>query len=152
MMDPCTFRVSRWEADPCAGVSLWTCPKINLFTFLFIFFTVVPGAGEANFDTLAANPFQSRQQRREAEVHGLLEKLQPETIMLDPSQIATVDRQPHELRKEVMEVMDQVRGGTAGEGGGASSSFSFGGAGDTALGFGRLGSWWVDVKAVGWGS
>jgi AICAR transformylase/IMP cyclohydrolase PurH len=43
---------------------------------------IVPGAGEANFDSYEANPFISQKQRREEEVHSLLNKLSYDMIGL----------------------------------------------------------------------
>lgn len=51
---------------------------------------LIPGSGEPNFDSWVANPFETRKQRGEKEVHLLLDKLPPETIMLDPTKIGTV--------------------------------------------------------------
>jgi hypothetical protein len=51
---------------------------------------LIPGAGEPNFDSFVANPFQNKKERQEQEVVQLLDKLQPDTIMLEPDAIAKV--------------------------------------------------------------
>lgn len=51
---------------------------------------LIPGSGEPNFDSWVANPFETPKQRREKEVRSLLDKLPPETIMLDPKKIGTL--------------------------------------------------------------
>ncbi|KAL6757695.1 WD40-repeat-containing domain protein [Haematococcus lacustris] len=61
---------------------------------------LVPGAGEPNFDSMVANPYASLRERREGEVAALLDKLQPDTIVLDPDSIARVRKEPAEVLKE----------------------------------------------------
>lgn len=53
---------------------------------------IVPGAGEPNFDSREADPFQSKKARGEAEVHGLLDKLAASMITMEPSAVGAVDR------------------------------------------------------------
>ena len=61
---------------------------------------LVPGAGEANFDALEVNPYENTKQRQETEVRGLLNKLQPETISLNPDFIGSLNLASAEERRK----------------------------------------------------
>lgn len=69
---------------------------------LFIF----TGAGEPNFDGLDSNPYRSAKQRQEWEVKALLEKIHPELITLDPTELGQVDlatsQQKHQDRVQAL--------------------------------------------------
>jgi len=80
---------------------------------------LIPGSGEPNFDTWLANPFETSKQRREKEIHSLLDKLPPETIMLDPSKIGTLksakkkDKPTKKEKEAEMEAVVEAAKGTA---------------------------------------
>jgi U3 small nucleolar RNA-associated protein 7 len=60
---------------------------------------VVPGAGEANFDSFESNPFIKSKQRNEAEIQSLLNKLSPDMIGLDFKFVGTVDQDIQALQE-----------------------------------------------------
>ncbi|KAG5918270.1 hypothetical protein E4U42_006928 [Claviceps africana] len=60
---------------------------------------IIPGAGEANFDALELNPFETAKQRQESEVRGLLNKLAPDMIALDPNFIGNLDLRSNAQKK-----------------------------------------------------
>ncbi|SMN19915.1 similar to Saccharomyces cerevisiae YER082C UTP7 Nucleolar protein [Maudiozyma saulgeensis] len=53
---------------------------------------IIPGAGEANYDALEVNPYETAKQRQEQEVRSLLDKLPADTITLDPNTLGAVDK------------------------------------------------------------
>jgi U3 small nucleolar RNA-associated protein 7 len=53
---------------------------------------LIPGSGEANFDSHEINPYQTKAQRGEKEVHSLLEKMQPQMITLNPEAMGAIDQ------------------------------------------------------------
>lgn len=92
---------------------------------------IVPGSGEPNFDARETNPYHSLSQRREHEVHALLEKIPMELIALDPDQVASVDvptlKDRMEAKRQLMflkvpKVDFQPRHKMKGKGGSANAS------------------------------
>ncbi|CDK25609.1 unnamed protein product [Kuraishia capsulata CBS 1993] len=59
---------------------------------------IIPGAGEANYDALEVNPFETAKQRQQSEVRSLINKLSPDMISLDPDFIGTVDKRANQQR------------------------------------------------------
>ncbi|ODV79192.1 component of small subunit processosome [Suhomyces tanzawaensis NRRL Y-17324] len=65
---------------------------------------IVPGAGEANYDALELNPYESAKQRQQSEVRSLMNKLPFDTITMDPTIIGKVDRRAMAIRLKPGEI------------------------------------------------
>lgn len=70
---------------------------------------IIPGAGEPNFDALELNPYENVKQRQEAEVKGLLNKLQPEMISLNPDFVGNLDLVSAAQREQERKGEDDIK-------------------------------------------
>lgn len=75
---------------------------------------VVPGSGEANYDTFEANPFLNSKQARESEVQGLLNKLSHTMIGLNSDFIGGVDKNQEAVREEHKAIFDKANSSNGG--------------------------------------
>lgn len=67
---------------------------------------IIPGAGEANYDALELNPFETAKQRQQSEVRSLMNKLSPDMITLDPNVIGSVDKNKSQQRLTAKDLLE----------------------------------------------
>ena len=72
---------------------------------------IVPGSGEANYDALERNPFETLKQRREGEVKSLLNKLPASMIDLDPNIIGKLQYSQEDSIKKKRQTMFEANTG-----------------------------------------
>jgi len=74
---------------------------------------LVPGAGVAQIDSRTADPFQTRVERREAEVHALLDKIPASAISLDPHEVGVVrtSADDYQLKQHQSALAASAKGG-----------------------------------------
>ena len=65
---------------------------------------IIPGAGEANYDAMEINPYETAKQSQEQEVRTLLNKLPSDTITLDPTVLGTVSKDTSSIRLDAKQL------------------------------------------------
>ncbi|KAA6390338.1 MAG: putative U3 small nucleolar RNA-associated protein 7 [Streblomastix strix] len=70
---------------------------------------IVPGSGLANYDSLEADPFETKKRRKEGEVKQLLDKLPASMITLNPQDVGTVGKGIIEHEKDMREINIQLK-------------------------------------------
>ena len=101
-LPPAPYLTHTFPSTPVNGIKF--CPFDDIlgvghskgFTSL-----VVPGAGEANFDSLEADPFEGKRRRREREVNSLLDKIPFDMITLDTDLVGKIDKEVNERAEKV---------------------------------------------------
>ncbi|ODV59237.1 Utp7p [Ascoidea rubescens DSM 1968] len=74
---------------------------------------IIPGSGEANFDALEANPYETSEQRKDKEVTSLLNKLSPDLIAYDPFSLGLVGKKARDTIKLKKDYLAKLTGETA---------------------------------------
>ncbi|KAJ8609035.1 hypothetical protein CTAYLR_008702 [Chrysophaeum taylorii] len=70
---------------------------------------LVPGSAEPNYDSLEGqNPYRAPKARRSLTVRALLDKLPPETISLDDFLVGKVARDPAQLEKDRLALLEEA--------------------------------------------
>ncbi|KAK2961399.1 putative U3 small nucleolar RNA-associated protein 7 [Blattamonas nauphoetae] len=65
---------------------------------------IVPGSGEPNYDSMEADPFETKKRRREGEVKAHLDKLPASMITLDVDQLGRVSERHQDRVKNLQEL------------------------------------------------
>ncbi|OAV99620.1 hypothetical protein PTTG_00568 [Puccinia triticina 1-1 BBBD Race 1] len=71
---------------------------------------IIPGSGEAHFDSLEADPFETKTRKKEREVHNLLDKIPFELININPNFVGSVAPKPettHQLFQSTSSIKDK---------------------------------------------
>jgi U3 small nucleolar RNA-associated protein 7 len=71
---------------------------------------IIPGSGEANFDSLEADPFETKTRKKEREVHNLLDKIPFELININPNFVGSVApkaESTHQLFQSTSSIKDK---------------------------------------------
>lgn len=70
---------------------------------------IIPGSGEANYDSLEADPYSSKKARREKEVISLLDKIQPDQIHLDTEFIGKFIKEKQKARDPLAGLSEELK-------------------------------------------